>query len=262
MTYQPDFGGSWAKLAWAKTHRDALKRESDDFFGVEGNRIGLSAEYDSESGYHLFRVNTMPDQQIARWAMILGDCIHNLRGVLDHLAWQLALHHCNGNMPKKPKRVGFPITDTPELFRSSDALNEVSPAHRAIIECHQPYNGWHGRWIHPFIQLRELSNDDKHRVINPVLCSHRDVFIHPEPFERIVLNVQFGEAGMPLERGTVVAWATTEPADVQLDVEVAGEAVPLVTIPDSPGSWITLVPVLDEIAAFAANVIREFEPLP
>ena len=189
------------------------------------------------------------------------------------MVWQLAIFGNGGREPTRRERksVQFPILDgprnpepAPENFEAHarGPLRFLVPRHRAIIEGHQPYKGWHGRWIHPFLQLRELSNEDKHRAVSPVLCSNRDIFIHPDPFGDTILNVQFMEAGIPLERDTVVAWATTDPPEVQYNVEVAGEAVPFVTIPDSLSSWITLFPVLDEIAAFVANVIRDFEPLP
>jgi hypothetical protein len=263
MTYTPDFRSSWAKTEWAKPYRDALDREPIDFFSVEGNEIGLRAEYDPKSGYHLFRINTMPDRHIMRWAMILGDFVHNLRGALDHMVWQLALHECNGDTPKKPTRVQFPITDTPELFRKSNNLNEIAPAHRAIIERHQPYHGWYGGRLHPFVQLRELSNVDKHRAISPVLCANGDMLIYSEAFEGALLNVEFTAGiGTPLESGAILARGTTTPPIHKHDVEVAGEATPFITLPDTPGSWVSLVPTIDEIAASVANVIREFEPLP
>lgn len=108
MTYQPDFRGCWAKLDRAKTHRDVLKDEIGTAFGAASNRIGLSVEYDDESGYHVFRAETFPDDLSRRWGILIGDAVHNLRGALDHLVWQLSLLGRDGRNTRNPKRSNSP----------------------------------------------------------------------------------------------------------------------------------------------------------
>ena len=60
-------------------------------------------------------------------------------------------------------------------MRENGALKHVDPAHRAMIAVHQPYVGW-DFGEHPLATLQNLSNTDKHRVVNPVLIAVRGGF--------------------------------------------------------------------------------------
>ena len=186
MTYQPDFRSVRAKIERAKEHRDILEREIQDAFEVESNRVGLRVEFDPESGYHVFRARTFPPEDLlVRFGLILGDALQNLRAALDHLVWQLSLHERNGRSPRNPTTVQFPIKSAPipdvrpEDFMGGkkQALWDVLPRHRAIIEDHQPYKRWHGfPLLYSFLRLQKLTNDDKHRLVNPVLFRGMAIF--------------------------------------------------------------------------------------
>ena len=276
MTYTPDFSGIWAKIDRAKTHRDVLEREIDTAFGSESNRIGLSVEYDEESGYHIFRAHTFPDDLLRRWGILIGDTVHNLRGALDHLVWQLSLYGRNGRNPRNRKTVQFPILKEPipdiepEAFLGAkkEALWDVVPRHRAIIEGHQPYKGWHGLMVHPLARLRELSNTDKHRIINPVLALTDTFVIYNSTFEDTggeIVVASFRTNSGPLELGAEVTRVLVAPPDLQRDVKVAGNLTPLVCFPDVKDDRQYTVPVsyaLDRIAGSVAHIVRKFEPLP
>jgi hypothetical protein len=78
-----------------------------------------------------------------RLGVILGDMVHNLRSALDHLVWQAVLR--NGGRPNRSHQ--FPICDDEKDW--NDACNVVmKPA--------------------ALSRLREISNEDKHRVVTPV----------------------------------------------------------------------------------------------
>ena len=223
MTYQPDLRGCWAKLDRAKTHRDVLHGEIDTAFGLKSNRIGLSVQYDEESGYHIFRAHTFPDGLLRRWGILIGDTVHNLRGALDHLVWQLSLHKRNGREPRYPNTVQFPISKSPDpnMARPEDfrggkkqALWDVLPRHRAIIEDRQPYKGWHELLIHPLLRLSELSRTDKHRIINPVLALTDTFEIYNSTFEDVggeILVASFRTNSGPMELGAEVTRVLVAP---------------------------------------------------
>lgn len=140
------------------------------------------------------------------------------------------------------------------------------PRHRAIIEGHQPYKGWHGLTVHPFARLCELSNTDKHRIINPVLALTDTFVIYDSTFEHeggeIVL-ASFRTDGGPIELGAEVTRVLVGPPSLQRNVKVAGDLTPLVCFPDveDDGQYaVAVTDTLDRIAGSAANVIRKFEP--
>jgi hypothetical protein len=63
-------------------------------------------------------------------------------------------------------RTQFPLVRQPTDFPGrKHVLENVSDAHRAIIERLQPYNPWKGLDFHPLGLLRDLTDDDKHRLV-------------------------------------------------------------------------------------------------
>ncbi len=99
--------------------------------------------------------------------VIVGDFLHDLRCVLDHLVWQLVL--LNGRKPND--RNHFPITNTPDGFAKAaiSSLRGVASEHRELIETFQPYHVGGGKPTeHSLAVLRNLSNIDKHRFVHSV----------------------------------------------------------------------------------------------
>jgi hypothetical protein len=92
---------------------------------------------------------------------ILGDYVHNLRSVLDHLAWELVL--AAGNDPRPgPRGTRFPIyaEKPPE---GVDIVPGVDPNALALVESFQPYHMGDDAKLHPLAVIHTLSNIDKHR---------------------------------------------------------------------------------------------------
>lgn len=181
MTYRPDFNGCWAKWERAWEHRETLNSEILPLVWTETYPVTLSAKFDSQSGEHIFRVAQFPEHLLMRFGLVVGDCVHNFRSALDYLVWQLSVYGRDGRKPRKPKKVQFPIMDippadmeSPKDFLGGGTLCDVLPAHRAIIEGWQPYNpyqGWKHHAGHPFAILRDLSNRDKHQMVNEILLA-------------------------------------------------------------------------------------------
>lgn len=93
---------------------------------------------------------------------IFGDCVHNLRAVLDHTVHALAV--ANGGDPNN-RTTAFPIcTDAAEFRKAAKrSLRAVDDAGQSFIESLQPYL----RLGRPgtLIELRHLDDRDKHRAI-------------------------------------------------------------------------------------------------
>jgi hypothetical protein len=83
-----------------------------------------------------------------RFGLIVGDCVHNLRGVLDHLVFNLP--RAAGTDPSWEGRSQFPICDDSDKFagRRNDTLG-VDPLARAVVEELQPYFEGITRWVSP-----------------------------------------------------------------------------------------------------------------
>jgi hypothetical protein len=180
--------GCLAKVARVKEHKDILKDYLRKTFSVDENRIGVGLKFDANTSEHVTYVSRVPDlgDHFEYIALIVGDILQNLRSALDHLMWQLALWNTGGNI-KKPRRVRFPIIADPKDFPSAcnDALAEIHPDHRAIIDRFQPYYGIDGILLG---LLNDLWTIDKHRLVIPIMIRPADI-----------------EKGADVARGLIVA---------------------------------------------------------
>jgi hypothetical protein len=274
MTYRPDFSGCWAKLERAREHRNALDAEIDAVERGERDQVPLVSEFDSKSGYYIFTVAALPDTFLTRVGLLISDVTHNLWCVLDHIVWQLTRVKTGGSelTGSRARRARFPIVRScpfpkvvPREFGKGDALKDVLPDHRTLIEGFQPYHTI-DPYRHPLAILRDLTDRDKHRVVLPVLLRTRSVShnITPQrsvPPDRIVspstVDIRWTGAG-DLEVGAEVQRVKFRD-DIHFDphVEMQSYMTPKVTLPQGDG----VVSELDHIAAYVVHVLGEFEPL-
>jgi hypothetical protein len=106
-----------------------------------------------------------------RFALIIGDCIHNTRSALDHLVAQLAILH---NAPDEAiGKTSFPVCLCDTDFKSK-TVRKVAPyiCSKALtkIEELQPYSTGDKEkdilWV-----LSQLDNIDKHRLL--IVANHK-----------------------------------------------------------------------------------------
>ena len=71
-----------AKLGRAKEHVVELRRELEAYFSREP--YAASHDYDPETRCHIFRA-VVREPPPTRFALIVGDAVHNSRAALDHL---------------------------------------------------------------------------------------------------------------------------------------------------------------------------------
>jgi hypothetical protein len=100
----------------------------------------------------------------SRLALLLGDCVHDYRSALDHLAF--ALPRVKGADPKWEDWSQFPVCDASTKFENVKRryLCGVAGTTVTAVEELQPYFGRHRPEGHGLWYLRELSNLDKHRL--------------------------------------------------------------------------------------------------
>jgi hypothetical protein len=108
----------------------------------------------------------------SRWALILGDAVHNARSALDVLVYQLVL--LNGKRPTK--RTQFPIYDSPPTQRQRQTIDAnlkgVQSDHAKRIRGMQPYKRPKAAESWKLATLGALDNIDKHRLVHPMF--HRE----------------------------------------------------------------------------------------
>ncbi len=150
-----------AKFERAAEHLEALKGEMLAF--EQSKPYGVREQInDDRTERTLYMVENQATPQ--RFGLIVGDCVHNLRGVLDHLVFNLP--RVTGTNPHWVGWSQFPICDdsTKLAGRWKDTLG-VDPLALAVVEELQPYFGGKDPVGQPLWYLRELSNLDKHRLL-------------------------------------------------------------------------------------------------
>lgn len=129
------------------------------------------------------------------WSLIFGDCVHNLRSALDHLAWQLDA--------KPDATTNFPIRLNPPDSWPLDCVSRMQPDAQIIIEGLQPFWETHfGREParHPLWALHSLDIEDKHKVLvstAPFLGGDSIIGLPPEASIDHVIGSPFAD-GSPM----------------------------------------------------------------
>jgi hypothetical protein len=154
-----------AKLGRATEHLDALRTEQHTY--MESSPLKVTSHFDATTGWWSLRASC--ERISLRYSNIVGDCVHNLRSTLDQLVTQLAI--ANGRQSTSKHQ--FPITRDAGSFsrQAANQLRGLSDEHRAIIEAAQPYHARDDGSGRPqaLVVLNDLSNRDKHRLINAVV---------------------------------------------------------------------------------------------
>jgi len=147
-----------AKTARASTLLASLERDSSSFLS-ENYRV--EGRLDQESRRYRFLALGHPAMP-PRFSVLIGEVIHHLRTVLDHLVFFLAGEHGN------PSRLAFPVCREErgfELALKRGALTGVPHAAVRIIERLQPYRTSPNPEKATLYQLHRLNVIDKHRLL-------------------------------------------------------------------------------------------------
>lgn len=140
----------------AREHLNRLKSEVRRQLAVL-DREGVIRETDP-AGKYIWRLNA-PPSGTDRASILVGDFVHNLRSVLDHIVWSLAGETNRRPLPEWPIHESEgPGADG--FYPSGIMKIRTLPAPaKIIIESLQPYNGGN----QPLLNLQRLDNTDKHR---------------------------------------------------------------------------------------------------
>ncbi len=147
-----------AKKHFAEIDAAIAAFEARDPFYVETDK-------ESDPRYEIYRFRQR-EAIPPTWGAIVGDCAHNLRSALDHLAVALVVQ--GGGTPTQ--YTSFPIGRDEADFRSrlKSRLNGASAQAIALIEGLQPYSGADN----PIFALHSLDILDKHENLVPVAAAN------------------------------------------------------------------------------------------
>jgi hypothetical protein len=146
------------KLKRAGQFADQLRQAIDDYRFSDAFYVEQSADQHQGTIDFTLRVKTPPP--LDEWSLLLGDCVHNLRAALDHLAWQLD--------SKPDSGTAFPIRLQAPNDWPPACVARMDPEAQVIIDAVQPH--WEelaGRvpMRHPLAAIHALDIDDKHKVL-------------------------------------------------------------------------------------------------
>ncbi|HEX5989655.1 MAG TPA: hypothetical protein VFY75_05545 [Solirubrobacterales bacterium] len=171
---QPSLEGPLAKLRRAHTHLTELYDELNLYTSEENHHVVSDFVDEGDVRIYTMRIEVTKPLGNPTWGLLAGDFVHNLRGALDHLVWQLVL--LNGERPTRANQ--FPICTTSDRYWDRDkkqpsvrerTLTGVAEPHRQMIDSVQPFLGPVRDELHldyhPLSVLARLSNMDKHQLI-------------------------------------------------------------------------------------------------
>lgn len=149
------------KLDRAYEHYTAFNEQFTAF--QQANPYTAYKEFDPYSGAEIHKLKLVgrpsPDPRLGT---NIGDFASNLRGALDHLVWAMSVK------PEKPRKVEFPIEDTPDKFdaRRKLAIGAIPEESQDIINDLQPYKRWGVLDEDPLWRIKCIANADKHRTVS------------------------------------------------------------------------------------------------
>lgn len=172
------------KLRRADEHLDALEAKTDAWLHSEPYEFYWNdpAPFAGQALLELEIYVGVVQEPPSDLGLILGDALHNLRGVLDHLFWALVSRRGTPTW-EQARTISFPIAKSHANFmdragiksfvrkqRSRPGVNRLSHAERLAIQRHQPYHRKDPP-NHPLAVLRDLNDRDKHQAFHPVLIT-------------------------------------------------------------------------------------------
>jgi len=262
--------GPRLKIRRAQGKIDTLSLAEQAFWSEAKYEI-VRAEFNPVTGKDIYRVliDVVPPLD---WGICIGEVVHNLRSALDGLVWQLA----RLNMGETPAgKTQFPILNVGRTMRKMAGGNKiphfecdgrrmlrgVHPDHQALIEPFQPYKrprrGRREYRLHPLLMLREISNADKHRLLQVVGAKPGAITwdvrgrTPPEIFDGVDWNLfDILEDGAPIGEA------------LPTGVDMKPKLVPSVAFGHNckPVEGMPVIKALSLVADYVVDVVESFTP--
>ena len=129
---------------------------------LKSNPYPVKKHVDESTHTYRFDMQVRREPPKIELGLLIGDCVHNMRAAIDHVAWSLATAHSGEDLDDKDTL--FPIALDPSKFRNArHRIARMSPRARALV-----------RWLQPFRRpepervalaaLHALDIVDKHKL--------------------------------------------------------------------------------------------------
>lgn len=218
------------RLDRAAEHIVEFITEADAY--LKTDPFGSTAEYFEEGGIKfvrlLFKVHREPPKRLG---VIAGDCIHNLRAILDNIVWSLGKAFPPTDPKAKPDMLAFPVCTSEDNFKEAlkspkyRSISAFPSAAQDLIRAMQPI--WTGNSLPgPAFNLgllNELWNMDKHKSPDLMGGTNHAVALHGYNLQQPA-SLAAGMAvldGREFARGAVPPAGIPSDARVDLSVDVA-----------------------------------------
>ncbi len=239
----------WDKIGRAEIHLETLTAKIAAF--RETQPYAVVDEYDSEQSKYLFKLKISKSIPQIELALLIGDCVHNMRSTLDYLAWRLA------GSDLADRGTAFPIYAKAADFDSTRwRLKRIHED--AIVEIRklQPYMGPDPKknllWL-----LQELDARDKHKLLTVTQTMHRGgAFSIETQGTRGIITFNDGS----LDDGAIVAEVEFPANTPQSEVKVKGKLLFDITF-ETDISTRSVRGLLRQIISEVKSVIWKFERL-
>jgi hypothetical protein len=241
----------WDKIGRASEHLKSLTDEFRTYIDAEPFRtIGRYAHKEAKYLLEFRDVKAMPT---ARWALIVGDCVHNARAALDYIAWR-----CAGSCPTD-WNTSFPILDSPNRGRFKSHTKRVHEGAATAIKALQPYKRTHPK-EQPLWLLEELDARDKHKLLTVI-----QGYLFGAEF---TIKAPTGAKGVPtlhrdrsLKNGTVFAEVQFPMGTPKIKVKVNASLMPDIVFEESLGRNLSVFKHLNDILLAVERVVSHFDQL-
>lgn len=141
-------------------------------------------------------------------SVLAGEAVYHLRGVLDHLVYQLALLN-----KRSPSGTQFPLAIDKDAYWNPPAPGKKSPRdsmlqgvrkeHRTIIDEFQPYHDGPAAKQSPLYVIGQFANADKHRVLQIAAGLPSSIKVEPTA-EGVDLDIRYARLVAPVNEGTEI----------------------------------------------------------
>lgn len=283
----PILGNSRAKLWRGNEQLYALYRDIQAVFDSKKHRTRFEAHSEpyprllgfKQLPWHVFFIYFADAPRLTKdFGVRVGEVLHNFRGCLDHLAWDLVHRIGKQNLDAKGRKaVQFPLTKNAANFWGDKRGGVQSQADRqlpgvpkdpylTLIERYQPYRrSTVGRWMRA---LRNLSDIDKHRLILPtVMLPQRGQFEVKFDWGKVInweLLLKRGQAikpGTKFARCIVAEMVTGQP--IQMRVKGTIKTMPVFPrsyVMPPPGDDAVLIDwLMSGISSTCLEILNEVE---
>lgn len=150
----------WMKLRMAQAFGDQLRAEID-LWNLEFPATAVGSIED-DGRQIAFRLREAPRPPLVQWSALVGQLVGSLRIALDSFMWQAT--HLDGNEPKNPRRVYFPLFDMGKQEAWHRWRENIGDLPASLEQRLYDLQGIAGSELGDDLRIiQRLNNHDKHR---------------------------------------------------------------------------------------------------